>query len=215
VSLRSAFALVDLRAAIGFVSLRSVIGCAAVCAALGGCGGTQAPPSRSSPASTRPSTRAQAQGNRLAQAQATHEYPSPAPDEQTAVGAAPTAMQAVGAFADSYINWTAPTVSAQMRALAARSIGQARSVVSLAAAQTAQDYELQRGGIANRGRAEAIAPLLGGRSPNRYVVVTRERTSATNTTAYQGLRPAWHVAVATVTQLSPGRWVVSGWQPES
>jgi hypothetical protein len=100
-----------------------------------------------------------------------------------------------------------------MRALAARSIGQARSAVQLAAGQTAGDYELQRGGIANTGVVEAIAPLparAGG-----YVVVTRELTTATATTAYQGLQPAWHVAIATVAQLAPGRWVVSGWQPQS
>jgi hypothetical protein len=49
----------------------------------------------------------------------------------------------------------------------------------------------------------------------RYVVVTRELTVATATTAYQGLQPAWHVTVATVTQLASGGWAVSGWQPES
>lgn len=149
----------------------------------------------------------------LAQAQATHEYPSPSPPRQSTTGAASTAPQAIHRFATGYINWTATTVAADERALAAQSIGQARSLTTLAAAQTAQDYELRRGGIANRGTVEAIAPLLGTR--NRYVVVTRELTSATNTSAYQGLRPAWHLAIATVTQLGPGRWVVSGWQPES
>ena len=58
-----------------------------------------------------------------------------------------------------------------------------------------------------------MAPLPGAHS--QYVVVTLERTTATNTGAYDGLRPAWHVTVATVTQLTPGRWVVSGWQPDS
>ena len=100
-----------------------------------------------------------------------------------------------------------------MRALAARSTGQARSAMQLAAAQTANDYELQRGGIANSGTVEAIAPLVGQRE--QYAVVTREQTIATSTSAYQGLRPAWHVAVATVAQLDPGRWVLSGWQPEN
>jgi hypothetical protein len=100
-----------------------------------------------------------------------------------------------------------------MRSLAARSTGQARAAAQLAAAQTAGDYELRRGGISNSGRVEAIAPLIGHR--NEYVVVTRERTSATNTSAYQGLRPAWHLAVARVARLSSGQWVVSGWQPES
>ena len=40
-------------------------------------------------------------------------------------------------------------------------------------------------------------------------MVTRESTTATNTTAYQGLEPAWHLALATVTELQPGRWVVA------
>jgi hypothetical protein len=84
--------------------------------------------------------------------------------------------------------------------------------MQLAAANTARDYELRRGGIANSGTVEAIAPRSGSR--DEYVVVTQERTTATNTTAYQGLRPAWHVTVATVTRVGPG-WVLSGWQPES
>jgi hypothetical protein len=119
----------------------------------------------------------------------------------------------VSAFASSYINWNADSVSTDMRALAARSVGQARSAMQLAAAQTASDYELKRGGIANRGTVEAIAPLPGG--PDRYVIVTREFTTATATTAYRGLQPAWHVAIATVREVAPGQWVVSAWQPES
>jgi hypothetical protein len=100
-----------------------------------------------------------------------------------------------------------------MRELAARSIGQARAATQLAAAETADDYELHRGGIANAGTVEAVAPLSANRT--EYVVVTRELTTATATTAYQGLEPAWHVAIATVTQVAHGRWVVSGWQPQS
>lgn len=148
----------------------------------------------------------------VAQAQQTHEYPSPPPHQRAGRwGGSPAA--AVRAFASRYINWDAGTVSGDMRALAADSIGQARAATQLAAAQTAGDYELRRGGIANTGTVEAVAPLAG--EPNRYVVVTRELTTATATTAYQGLQPAWHVAIATVTQVAPGRWVVSAWQPES
>lgn len=145
-------------------------------------------------------------------ARATHEYPSPKPPRETVTSASATAVEAVRAFAHAYINWSADTVAADMRVLAARSVGQARSALELAAAQTASDYELQRGGIANSGTVEAIAPLPGAR--DRYVVVTRESTTATNTTAYQGLRPAWHVALATVARIGSS-WVVSGWQPES
>ena len=117
------------------------------------------------------------------------------------------------AYARAYVNWDAGTVAGVMRRLAARSVGQARSAMALAAAQTAGDYELQRGGIQNRGTVQAVAPRSG--RAGQFVVVTRESTSATNTTAYRGLRPAWHVTVATVTRLRSGRWVLSGWQPES
>jgi hypothetical protein len=149
----------------------------------------------------------------LAQAQATHEYPSPPPKPQTAVGGATSAISAIRKFVTGYINWDAQAVSGQLSALAAASVGQARAAMQLAAAQTAGDYELQRGGIANHGTVEAVAPLPG--KHDQYVVVTLESTSATNTTAYQGLRPAWHVALATVTALPGHGWVLSGWQPEN
>ena len=136
-------------------------------------------PARPAPRSTRSSP--------IAQAQATHEYPSPPPPPQTATDAAPTAAQAIRAFVTAYINWNAQTVSADMRALAARSIGQARAAMTLAAAETAGDYELQQGGIANSGTVEAVAPLAG--HAGEYVVVTQESTTASNTTAYQGLNP--------------------------
>jgi hypothetical protein len=169
--------------------------------ALGGCSPLGGAPTTSSTSASK-----------LAQAQATHEYPSPPLRRQTTAAPSASAAAAVRVFATGYINWTADTVAAQMRQLAASSIGQARSAMQLAAAQTANDYELQRGGIANHGTVEAVAPLRG--SGERYVVVTLEATTAALSSAYQGLRPAWHVAVATVSVLGPGRWVVSGWQPE-
>ena len=149
----------------------------------------------------------------LARADVTHEYPSPPPPPQTARRATPTATQAIRAFVTAYINWDARTVSADMRTLAADSVGQARAAMTLAAAETADDYELRRGGIANSGAVEAVAPLSGHR--DQYVVVTRESTTATNTTAYQGLSPAWHVALATVQQLPGEGWALSEWQPEN
>ena len=149
----------------------------------------------------------------LAQAQATHEYPSPPPPRQTTTTASATAVVAIRRFATAYINWTAQSVSGDLHALAGASVGQARSAMALAAAGTAGDYELERGGIANHGTVETVAPLPGHR--DRYVVVTLESTTATNTTAYRGLLPAWHVALATVTEQTPGHWVLSDWQPES
>lgn len=174
------------------------------CSALGGAGGTT---------TTATPNRQQQQQQTIARAQALHEYPSPQPPSQTATSAAPNPTAAIWAFATVYINWQADTVSATMQSLAAQSVGQARSAMQLAAAQTARDSELKHGGIANSGMVEAISPLLGHRG--QFVVVTRERTTATATTAYEGLRPAWHVALATAVELSTGRWAVSRWQPEN
>jgi hypothetical protein len=168
--------------------------------------------SQSAGASATPSRSAAAAPTPIAIAQATHEYPSP-PVRQRARAPAPDPVSAVTAFAGAYINWDASTVAADMSGLAARSVGQARSALQLAAVQTAQDYELARAGVANRGSVEAIAPVAG--HPGQYAVVTLERTTATDSTAYAGLGAAWHVAIATVVALAPGRWVVSGWQPEN
>jgi hypothetical protein len=175
-------------------------------ASLTGCAALGAQPSRSSATSG-------SQPANIVQAQRTHEFPSPAPPPQTASAGAVNAVEAVRAFVSAYINWNARTVVARMRILAAASVGQARSATQLAAAQGAHDYELQRGGIANSGAVEAVAELPHRR--DQFVVVTRESTTATATTAYQGLRPAWHVALATVVRLRGGGWVLSAWQPES
>jgi hypothetical protein len=182
-------------------------------AAVGGCAPLAAsPPPRAAATSTPQASPTAPPSSALARAQATHEYPSPTPPAQSAPGS-PSPVQAVAAFAIAYINWNARTVAGDMQALAGQSVGQARSAMELTAAQTGSDYELRRGGIANSGTVEAVAPLAGQR--DRYAVVTRERTTASATDAYQGLQPAWHVAVATVVRLGPGRWVVTGWQPES
>jgi hypothetical protein len=178
------------------------VACLAIAFGLSACAGSTAHPG--SGATPDPDAK-------LAEAQRTHEYPGP-PVHQSAFGL-PTPVEAIDVFATVYINWTADTVSNRMRALAKLSVGQARSTVLLAAAETAHDYELVHGGIANSGTVEAIAPLPD--AGDQYVVVTRERTSASNTTAYQGLAPAWHVALATVSRVAPGTWVVSSWQPEN
>lgn len=148
----------------------------------------------------------------VAQANHRHEYPSP-PSAQRAITSFTAPEQAVNAFATAYINWTASNVTARLRTLAALTVGQARAAMTLAAAQTARDYELRRGGVANSGTVEAVAPIRG--HPDQYAVVTREQTTATGTDAYRGLHPAWHVAVATVTRLAGGGWTLSGWQPEN
>ncbi|MGI8902758.1 MAG: hypothetical protein ACR2IP_03680 [Solirubrobacteraceae bacterium] len=146
---------------------------AATLLSLSGCsalpGGSAGQSSTAGGSSARSSS-ARTQAANLAQAQRTHEYPG-RPPRQTALGGSTNPIVAIAAFASAYINWTASTVPARMRALAALSVGQARSAMALAAAQTAQDYELRRGGIANSGTVEAVAPLRGRR--DEYVVVTR------------------------------------------
>ena len=121
--------------------------------------------------------------------------------------------QAVYVFATQYINWDAQDVSERLRALARVSVGQARSAASAAASETASDAELKQGQVANAGVVEAIAPVIGHRY--EYAVATRERTTASATAAYQGIAAQWHLAVATVTRLTGGLWVLSDWQPEN
>jgi hypothetical protein len=148
----------------------------------------------------------------VAQAQRTHEIPTPAPADK-APGGWRSPVQAVQVFAQWYVNWTADTVATHLHVLAQVAIGQARSAMTLAAGQVGHDSTIALGGIANSGTVEAIAPVTGER--NVYAVVTRERTTATNTKAYQGLRPAWHVTLATVTKVFARLWTISGWQPEN
>lgn len=176
---------------------------------LAGCGGGASSQSRG------PGEHAETTPAAGATAQATHELPSPAPARERAAGAT-TATAAISAFARVYINWNAEDVSARMARLARASVGQARSEMSLAAAETRADTTLRQGGIANLGEVEAVAPVRG--RPGVYVVVTREATTSSVTTAYQGLSPAWHLTLATVQAQGQGRgrhWVLSGWQPEN
>jgi hypothetical protein len=186
------------------------------CALPGAAAGTSAPPptgaaTAPSPPSTthhRPATSAAL----IAQANRSHEYPTPA-SAQTVIGGWRSPGQAVQVFADTYINWTAATVSARLAALAEVSVGQARSAMLLAASDTARDYELRHSGVANRGTVEAVAPLPS--APHQYVVVTQERTTSATAGSYPDLAPAWHVTLATVTSVTGGLWVLTRWQPES
>src|SRR6201995_6216829 len=148
----------------------------------------------------------------VARAQRTHEIPTPALADKV-LGGWHSPVQAVQVFAQWYINWTAGTVATHLHVLAQAAIGQARSAMVLAAAQVGHDSSIALGGIANAGTVEAIAPVTG--EDNVYAVVTRERTTATNSNAYEGLRPAWHVTLATVTKVFGHLWTISGWQPEN
>jgi hypothetical protein len=182
----------------------SAVGAVLTAGAVAGCGLPRGGAGANAGPATIPAT--------VATAQRTHEIPTPAPP-QKALGGWRSPVQAVEVFAQWYINWTADTVATHLRVLAQAGIGQARSAMTLAAGQVGKDSSLKLGGIANSGTVEAIAPVTGER--NVYAVVTRERTTATNTSAYHGLRPAWHVTLATVTQVDGRLWTISGWQPEN
>jgi hypothetical protein len=187
---------------------------------LGGCAGLSSEAAGTNPAratgSTQPHGRAIAA--ELRRAQATHELPSPAPPQHAPGSASP--VQAIRRFAKQYVNWSDANVVARMHALARASVGQARAEMTLTAAQVRGDRTLRQAGIANHGTVEAVARVRWRR---RYVVVTREWTTARYTTAYQGLAPAWHVTLVTVARVSgaarrgrgPRHWAVSVWQPQS
>jgi hypothetical protein len=194
-------------------SIGAVLTAGIAAAVVAGCGtSASAGPRPASAARTAATATAARIRATVARAQRTHEIPTPAP-AQTALGGWRSPVQAVQVFAQEYINWTAATVAAHLRVLAQAGVGQARSAMTLAAAQVSHDSSLTLGGIANSGTVEAIAPVTGER--NVYAVVTRERTTATNTSAYQGLRPGWHVTLATVTEVDGWLWTISGWQPEN
>jgi hypothetical protein len=172
-------------------------------------------------ASTTMSTTAAASPSATAIARAgrTHELPTPA-GPVPVTGGWRTPSGAVSAFASEYINWTAATVGSRLRALARASLGQARAEMRSEAQEVGRDRELRAGEITNSGTVESVAALAArdgapAGEPREYTVVTRERTSAARDDAYRGLVAEWHVSVATVTRLSDGLWVVSGWQPES
>lgn len=198
------------RRSLGVVAAALTAGAVAGCGLpFGGSGASGRPAPAAAAASNAEPARAQAT---VARAQRTHEIPTPAPSQQ-ALGGWRSPVQAVQVFAQWYINWTADTVATHLRVLAQVGVGQARSAMTLAAGQVGNDSSLKLGGIANSGTVEAIAPVTGER--NVYAVVTRERTTATNTNAYHGLRPAWHVTLATVTEVDGRLWTISGWQPEN
>ncbi len=131
--------------------------------------------------------------------------PVPAPPPaQTASSALSGSGHGGAQLRDRYINWTADTVAtAHARARRDERRPGARRRWSWPRPRRPATTSSSAAGSANSGTVEAIAPLAGQR--DRYVVVTRESTTATNTNAYQGLRPAWHVAIATVTQQAARR----------
>lgn len=130
---------------------------------------------------------------------------------QLAAGAGqPTPQSALERYARLYVNWSARTVAADQRELAAISVGQARAQAIQAAASYAHDKTLQESGVANSGHLVAITSSIV--TSGQWVLVTSEQTTGKGD--YAGLPPTLHVTYAQVTRASSG-WVVSEWAPQN
>ena len=121
----------------------------------------------------------------------------------------PTPRSALERYAGLYVNWSAPTVAADQRELAAISLDQARAQALQAAASYAHDQTLKQSGVANSGHVVAITSSLT--TPGQWVLLTSEQTTGRGD--YAGLPPTLHVTYAQVTHTSTG-WVVSEWAPQ-
>jgi hypothetical protein len=197
---------------------RSVFLAVSAAVALAGCGLTNPyiakQPSKSVPSSTSTSTTKSAVatdadpapergGTIPASARATQSQLAPSAGE-------PSPGSALERYARLYVNWSAPTVAADQRELAAISVDQARAQALQAAASYAQDQTLQRSGVANSGHVVAVASSIT--TPGQWVIVTSEQTTGKGD--YAGLPPTLHVTYAQVTRASSG-WVVSEWAPQN
>jgi hypothetical protein len=130
---------------------------------------------------------------------------------QPATGASePSPQSALERYARLYVNWSARTVAADQRELAAISVDQARAQALQAAATYARDQTLQQSGVANTGHLVAITSSIT--TPGQWVLLTSEQTTGKGD--YAGLPPTLHVTYARVTHASSG-WVVSEWAPQN
>jgi len=129
----------------------------------------------------------------------------------TAPSGAATPRQALRLYARLYINWTATTIGAHQRQLAAMSQGTARAAALQAAASYSRDPELEHSRVANTGTVVSIA---AGQGPQRgdWVIVTSEHTTGQGD--YTGLPAAAHVTYAHVTN-APDGWFVDQWSPQN
>lgn len=124
---------------------------------------------------------------------------------------AATARQALRLYALLYINWTATTIAAHQRQLAAMSQGTARAAALQAAASYSRDPELEHSRVANTG---TVVSSAAGQGPERggWVIVTSEHTTGTGD--YTGLPTAAHVTYAHLTR-TPHGWVIDQWSPQN
>lgn len=181
--------------------------------ALFGCGLTDPYGTRPSSASTTPttSTSTTTTGDPARERGGTIPARVRAAQDAPAVGAGqPTPRAALEQFARVYVNWTAATVAANQRELAAISVGQARAQALQAAATYTRDQTLRQSGVTNTGVLVALTQSLT--TPGRWVLVTSEQTTGNGD--YTGLPPTLHVTYAQITHVLSG-WIVSAWAPQN
>jgi hypothetical protein len=129
----------------------------------------------------------------------------------TSTSGAATPRQALRLYTRLYINWTATTISAHQRQLAAISQGTARAAAMQADASYSRDPELEHSRVANIGTVVSIA---AGQGPERgnWVIVTSEHTTGQGD--YAALPATAHVTYAHLIH-TPHGWTVNQWSPQS
>jgi hypothetical protein len=123
----------------------------------------------------------------------------------------PTARAAVNRYAELYVNWTAGSLVANQRKLAAISIGAARQQAQQAAASAPTDTTLTADQVSNTGEVVSAQPGAGP-ATGEWVIVTSEKTLGKGD--YAGLPPAVHVTYAKVAHTDQG-YVISQWTAQN
>ncbi len=111
---------------------------------------------------------------------------------------APSPAAALRRYALAYVNWSAASLPARERQLAALSIGQARQLALQTASARSGAAALLADQVSNSGQIIALTP---GEGPdrNQWVLVTQEHTTGSG--PYAALPAGPHVTIARVTHL--------------
>ena len=128
--------------------------------------------------------------------------PSVPLDEQPGVGAA---EQAISRFAQTFVNWRMPTLSATKRKLAAMATGDLRKQLTTEATQAANNEALSQTTGENSGTVEAITV----RKDKPVIVVTHETAKLGDGRATQS---GYFVYLVAATRTASG-WKISGFEP--
>ncbi len=118
---------------------------------------------------------------------------------------------AIARYATAEINWTAATLGADQRHLAAISLGAARAMALQTAATYSTGSQLQHSQVTNRGQITSIAAGQGPAS-GEWVITTREHTTGAGD--YAGLPTQPHIYYARLRH-TPTGWQITQWSPQN